>query len=503
MVRTLNVYTISIFVALGGSLFGFEIGSMSIIIGTPQYQKFFNNPLGVRQGIIISATTCGSFVGALSSSILADRFSRKLTIQLGALLWCIGSCLQSASSGVLMLVIGRAVAGLCIGLTSTVVPIYQSEIAPRKIRGRVVQIQNWALGWGLVIQYFIQYGCSHIDSTAAFRVPWAIQTIPAIILFVSLFKLPHSPRWLAYRDRWSEALLVLAFLRTANCDPNDPLVIAEYKEIEAQIFSERESSANSYRELLGRRLRKRLFIGMAIQAFTQLGGINFLMYFIVDIQGSVSNKYALLTSSLLNVFGTLSGIPVLIWTDKWGRRLSLLVGAVSLAFWMYFAGGLFATFGEKNPVENQAYTWIIVDRPVVSGFVLAAMYLFVISYSMSWGPVSWIYPPEIMPQLARAKGVSMATATNWLFNSVLGLSVPPLWRAISWRIFFMFGSVHVVAFVFVWLLVPETKQRTLEEMDEVFEHGEPLWRSFTSVGNRDRLDILAAEIANSSNAKSR
>ncbi|KAK9243105.1 general substrate transporter [Lipomyces tetrasporus] len=451
MTLFLNVYTISIFVALVGVLFGFEIASMSVIVGTRQYKEFFNNPLGIQQGLI---TTCGSFVGSISSSFLAERLSRKLTIQLGAIVWCIGTCLQSAAYGVVMLIIGRAIAGLCIGITSTVV-----EIARRKIRGRVVSLQNCALGFGLLVQYFIQYGCSFINSTVAFRVPWAIQTIPAIILFIVLFWLPRSPRWLASRYHWDEALEVLAFLRTANRDINNPLVLAEYKEIEGQIYAERESNSNSYRKLVGKRDGKRLMISMVIQAFTQICGVNFLMYFTVNILQSVGRPNSLLTSSILYVMGLLATNPVMIWTDRWGRRSSLLLVAICMAFWMYLAGGLFATFGEKNPAANEPYTWII-----------DLMYLCVLSYALSWGPVSWIYPPEIMPQLVRAKGVALATATKWAFNAAM------------------------VAFVFAWLLVPETKQRTLEEMDGVFGHGEPLWRSFGKGANCDRLDILAREI---------
>ncbi|KAK9341965.1 hypothetical protein V1522DRAFT_461133 [Lipomyces starkeyi] len=391
MTQFLNFYTISIFVALGGVLFGFEIASI-----------IFNNPLGIQQGVITSAIACGSFVGSISSSFLAARLSRKLAIQLGAIVWCIGACLQSAAYGVVMLIIGPAIAGLCIGITSTVVPIYQSEIAPQKIRGQVVSLQNCALGFGLLVQYFIQYGCSFINSTAAFRVPWAIQTIPAIILFIILFWLPRSARWLASRDHW--------------------------------IYAERESNSNSYRKLHGD------------------SSVHANMYFIVNILQSVGRPNSLLTSSILYVMGLLATIPVMIWTDRWGRR------------------GLFATFGEKNPAANEPYTWIIVGRPGISGFVQASMYLFVLSYALSWGPVSWIYPPEIMPQLVRAKGVALATATNWAFNAAMGVAVPPLWRAITWRLFI------------------------ISEMDGVFEHGEPLWRSFGKGANCDRLDTLAREI---------
>ncbi|KAK9481599.1 general substrate transporter [Lipomyces starkeyi] len=194
MVRLLNVYTISIFVSLAGTLFGFDIASVSGVVGTDKYKKFYGNPRGTRQGGITGAMAAGSFVGALSSSYLGDKFSRKVAIQGGAIVWCIGAILQSASNGVTMLVAGRAIAGLCIGLTSSLVPIYQSEIAPHKIRGRIVVFQMFAITWGILILYFIQYGCSFLDSEAAFRPRCSIQVIPAVILFIGLFWLPRSPR---------------------------------------------------------------------------------------------------------------------------------------------------------------------------------------------------------------------------------------------------------------------------------------------------------------------
>ncbi|KAK9242306.1 general substrate transporter [Lipomyces tetrasporus] len=493
MVRLLNVYTISAFAALGGALFGFDISSMSGVLGTDQYKQYYGNPLGARQGAITSAMAAGSLVGALSSSFLGDWLSRKVTIQLGTVLWCIGASLQSSSTGVPMLIIGRIVSGICIGLTSSLVPIYQCEIA---IRGRVVALQHSALAWGIKIQYFIQYGCSFLHSQAAFRLP-CIQVVPAIILFTSLFWFPRSPRWLASKDRWDEVLSVPAYLRTPNCDINDPLVLAEYKEIEEQIRAEREEESASYRELLGKKMRKRLFLAMAIQAWSQLTGINLLLYFIVYILEAAGIPNTLLVSSIQYILFALATIPSILWLDHWGRRLSLIIGSLSMVFWLYLIGGLFARFGEPNPVHNQPFTWIIVGHPAASHCIQASTYLAAVSFAMFWGPVSWTYPPEIIPLHIRAKAVSLATSTNWAINYALGFAVPPLLRAISWHLFVIFASFNIAAFVHVWFRMPETKQLSLEEMDEVFEHGEPIWRSLTNIHHRDRLDALARDIEKS------
>ncbi|KAK9481980.1 general substrate transporter [Lipomyces starkeyi] len=495
MVRLLNVYTISAFAALGGALFGFDISSMSGVIGTEQYQNYYGNPLGMRQGAITSAMAGGSLVGALSSSFLGDRLSRKVAIQIGAALWCIGATVQSASNGVVMLVIGRVLAGLCVGLTSSLVPIYQSEIAPRKIRGRIVSLQQFAITWGIMVQYFIEYGCSFLDSTASFRVPWAIQTVPAVVLFVGLFWFPRSPRWLASKDCWDEALRVLAFLRSANNDVNDPLVLAEYKEIEDQISQEREEESNSYRELFSRKIRKRVLLSMAVQMWSQLTGMNVMMYYIVHILESAGIGNSMLASSVQYIINMVMTIPSILWTDKWGRRPVLLIGAIVMGFWLFLIGGLLMHYGEPNPVLNQPYTWIVVGHPSATRAILASAYLAVATFALSWGPVSWMYPPEIVPLRIRAKSVALATASNWASNFALGFAVPPLLRSIQWRLFFIFGSFNMAAFIHVWFAAPETKQRTLEELDEVFEYGEPLWKSFLGGGRgSNKLDMLAKDI---------
>ncbi|KAK9242210.1 general substrate transporter [Lipomyces tetrasporus] len=494
MVRLLNVYTISAFAALGGALFGFDISSMSGVIGTEQYQNYYGNPLGARQGAITSAMAAGSLVGALSSSFLGDRLSRKVSIQIGAALWIVGAIVQSASTGVPMLVVGRLLAGLCVGVTSSLVPIYQSEIAPRKIRGRIVSLQQFAITWGIMVQYFIEYGCSFLNSTASFRIPWAIQAVPAIVLLVGLFWFPRSPRWLASKDHWEEALRVLAFLRSPANDINDPLVLAEYKEIEDQIRSEREEQSNSYRELFSRKMRKRVILSMAIQMWSQLSGMNVMMYYIVYVLKSAGIANSMLASAVQYVINVVMTIPSILWTDKWGRRPALLIGAIVMGFWLFAIGGLLMRFGEPNPDVDQPYTWIVVGHPSATRAILACSYLAVATFAVSWGPVGWMYPPEIVPLRIRAKSVALATATNWAFNFALGFAVPPLLRSIQWRLFFIFGAFNVAAFIHVWFAAPETKRRTLEELDEVFEYGEPLWRSFLGRRESNKLDMLARDI---------
>jgi MFS family permease len=187
-----------------------------------------------------------------------------------------------------MLVVGRVIAGLCVGIASSICPVYQAEIAPKEIRGRVVSLQQWAITWGILIQYFIQYGASWVGGgpnnpnqpTSAFRIPWGVQIVPAVILFFGMFFLPKSPRWLASKDRWEEAIQVMAHLHGGG-DINHPKVLAEYQEIEEALRFEREEAISSYKQLVEPRMLKRVLLGMSIQMWSQLCGMNVMMYYVV------------------------------------------------------------------------------------------------------------------------------------------------------------------------------------------------------------------------------
>ncbi|KAK9250092.1 general substrate transporter [Lipomyces tetrasporus] len=337
-----------------------------------------------------------------------------------------------------------------------------------------------------MIQYFIQYGCSFINSEAAFRIPWVIQTIPAVILFISLFFLPYSPRWLASKDRWDEVLQVLAFPRTANENPNDPLVIAEYRKSKTKSGpSARQIPAPSM-SYSRQRYAKRLFLSMAIKMWSQLSGINVMMYYTGYVLKSAGIANVRFASSIQYIINLVMTVPSLLWIDRSGRWPSLLIGAPVMSFWHFLIGGLLMRYGKPNPTVNEPETWIVVGHTAVSRTILACFYLVVATFAVSWAPISWLYPPEIAPVRVRAKSVAVAAATNWATSFALGFGVPPLLRSISWRMFFLFGALNIAAFVHILF--------ALEEMDEMFEHGEPLWKTFRAKGETDRLDKLARDI---------
>jgi sugar porter (SP) family MFS transporter len=501
--KVYNVYFLCGFATLGGGLFGFDISSMSGVLGTDAYINYFNVGSGqYKQGSITCAMPFGSLVGALCSSFIADRFSRVSAIQFSSILWVIGSILMTASNGIPLLVVGRVIAGLCVGIASAMVPVYQAEIAPKEIRGRVVSLQQWAITWGILIQYFIQYGASNIDggpnnpnqSTAAFRIPWGIQIVPGVILFFGMFLFPRSPRWLASHDRWEEAIQVLAKLH-GNGDVNHPKVLAEYKEIEEALLLEREQNTTSFQELLKPRIAKRVFLGMSLQMWSQLCGMNVMMYYIVYIMESTGTGSPLLTASIQYILNTAMTLPAIIWLDRFGRRPAILIGFGLQGIFLYISGGLQAAYGEPNPGTNpklSAISWVVSNNPSAGKAIIAMSYLFVCAFATTIGPTSWTYPAEIYPAKVRAKAVSLATASNWIWNCLLALFVPPLLWSINWKMYMLFAAFNTAAFIHMFLAAPETKGFTLEEMDEVFDSGLPAWRKFDK---KSRLEELEQQIA--------
>ncbi|KFY91657.1 hypothetical protein V498_05368 [Pseudogymnoascus sp. VKM F-4517 (FW-2822)] len=493
---------------------------MSGVLATQAYKRYYGNPVSSLQGAITAAMPLGSLVGALISSFIADKLSRRTAIQISCAIWVIGSIIQCVSNGVPMLVVGRAISGLCIGISSTVVPVYQSEIAPKEIRGRVVALQQWAITWGILIQYFIQYGASHVGGgpddpnqpESAFRIPWGLQMIPGIILGLGLFFLPRSPRWLASKDRWGEAIQVLANLH-ANGDIEHPKVLAEYMEIEKALRFEREEATSSTRALFAPRMIRRVILGMSIQMWSQLSGVNIMMYYIIcksqlpnlkpafsflhvltqaaDIMETANIGSSLLTASIQYIINVVFTLPAIIYIDRWGRRPTLLVGSFLMMVFLFINGALQAVYGQPQTIPKSNITWIVLDNKPVSSAIVACSYLFVAAYATTWGPVSWCYPAEIFPSKVRAKAVSLAVSANWFWNSVLSFAVPPMLYHISWKVYMVFGTFNGLALIHVFLAAPETKGKMLEEMDEIFDSGRKAWHRQPK---GSRLDDLVKRI---------
>ncbi|KAJ4288892.1 high affinity glucose transporter [Collariella sp. IMI 366227] len=476
-----NIYFIACIAVIGGALFGFDISSMSAIITTQPYLCHFNQrgiddnglclgPTDKVQGLITAAMPGGSWLGALLSGFVSDRFGRNRSIQVGI----VGSIIVAAAVNIPMLAIGRTVNGFSVGICSAQVPVFISELAAPTMRGRLVSMQQWAITWGIMIMFFICYGCSRFTNSAAFRIPWALQIVPAALLLAGLQFLPESPRWLAKKGRDTEARKVLADVH-ASGDATSPFVLHEWSDIQRVL--EVESQPFKYVELFNRQNLNRTHVGVFTQIWSQLTGMNVMMYYIgyvFSMAGLGGGDNLLSCSSIGFVINVAMTVPALLWMDKWGRRPTLLAGSALMCIWLSINAGLFAVYSRPaRPGEftSTAESMEISGNPAKA--VIASTYLFVASFASTWGPVSWTYPSELYPLRIRGKAVALATSANWAFNFALAFFVPPAFAQITWMVYLVFAVFCAAMHVHVFLLFPETANKTLEEVEVLFDDKQP------------------------------
>ncbi|KAL8645194.1 MAG: hypothetical protein Q9210_006848, partial [Variospora velana] len=287
-----------------------------------------------------------------------------------------------------------------------------------------------------------------------------------------MFFLPESPRWLARKDRWDEAHAVLTLVHSRG-DPDSPFVRRELAEIREMVEFEKQNSDITYLELLKPHMINRTHIGVFTQIWSQLTGMNVMMYYItyVFLMAGVRGNANLVASSIQYVINVVMTVPALLYIDRWGRRPTLLVGAALMMTWLFANAGILASYGHYAGPDGVANTpaasWEVSGPP--SKAVIACSYLFVASYAPTWGPVSWIYPPELYPLRVRGKAVALATSANWAFNFALGYFVPPSFVNIKWQTYLVFGVFCFSMLVHTFFLFPETAGKTLEEVVDIFE----------------------------------
>ncbi|KAF4467895.1 hypothetical protein FALBO_5225 [Fusarium albosuccineum] len=503
-----NIYAIAGVSVIGGALFGFDISSVSAQLGENSYKCYFNQgpkgppftddddcsgPKSLHQGGITASMAAGSWLGALISGPLSDRLGRKYSIMVGCIIWLVGSTLSCAAQNIGMLVVGRVINGLAVGIESAQVPVYIAEISPPSKRGRFIGMQQWAITWGILIMYYISYGCSFIGeqnsrnyNTASWRVPWGLQMIPAFFLFGMMSLLPESPRWLARKDRWEECHDVLTLVH-GHGDPDHPFVALELQDIKDMCAFEASIADVTYLDLFKPRMLNRTVIGLFTQIWSQLTGMNVMMYYIsyVFSMAGYSGNANLLASSIQYVINVLMTVPALLWMDHWGRRPTLLVGAALMCIWMFANAGILGANGTVIPGGKDGVPEVsmTVSGSAAKGLI-ACTYLFVASFAPTWGPVSWTYPPELFPLRLRGKGVALATSANWAFNTALGLFTPVAFENIRYKTYLIFGVFNFCSFIHVFFMFPETAGKTLEETEHMLEDpngiaylGTPAWKT--------------------------
>ncbi|KAM0415712.1 hypothetical protein ACHAPT_013328 [Fusarium lateritium] len=471
------------FSALGGLLFGYDQGVISVTLVMDHFLDRFPEVsddapgAGFKKGLMTAMITLGAFIGAINQGWIADWISRKRSITVSVVVFTIGSALQTSAVNYAMLVVGRFIGGIGIGQLSMVVPLYISEISPPEIRGTLLVFEELSIVAGIVIAFYITYGTRYISTHWSWQLPFLLQILPGLVLGFGAIFLPYSPRWLASKDREDEALSNLAKLRSLPA--TDPRVQREWMEIIAEarfqtgILKERHPQLTQRTDVAGRmRLEfvswtdclkqgcwRRTLVGAGLMFFQQFVGINALIYYSPTLFGTMGLNFdmQLTMSGVLNVT-QLIGVFTSLWTlDRFGRRSILLMGSALMFVPHVIIAALVGKFSDDWP-SHPAEGWTSV----------AFLLFYMLAFGASWGPVPWAMPSEIFPSSLRAKGVAISTCSNWINNFIIGLITPPLVRETGFGAYVFFAVFCLLSFIWVWFSVPETNGKTLEEMDQVF-----------------------------------
>ncbi len=430
--------------SLGGLLFGYDTG---VISGALPFLKH-DFALDARmQGVATSAVLVGATLGAAGAGAVSDAFGRKRVILVVALLFVLGAVGSAAAPQLWILLAGRAVVGVAIGIASMLTPLYLSEIAPKEKRGGIVSLNQFCITFGILVSYLVDYALAGAENN--WRWMLGLGAVPGLILFLGMLTLPESPRWLAGEGRMDDARAALRRMRESGD------VDAELAELRTDM--RRDGRLVPWSVLLGPTGRRPLIVGVALAIFQQVTGINTVIYYAPSIfqsAGLSSASVAILATAgvgLVNVIMTVVAMRLL---DSVGRRKLLLWGlAGMIVMLLVLAGGFYLGTGG----------WVaLVTVPSVAAYVGF--------FAIGLGPVFWLLISEIFPLAVRGRGMSVATVANWGSNFLVTLAFPPL---VAWlgsaAAFLAFAVLSVGAYVFTWTMVPETRGRSLEEIEAALE----------------------------------
>ncbi|THH32820.1 hypothetical protein EUX98_g1313 [Antrodiella citrinella] len=477
-----------------GFLFGYDIGVISGCLIMDDFVRRFGEvgTDGVpflsssRQSIITSLLSAGTFVGALGQAFTSDRFGRRGSILIWSGIFTIGVAIQTATTfSIVQITIGRFIAGLGVGALSAIVPLYNGETSPKRLRGMLLCFYQLQIIIGIFLSYIIELGTNKIPNSASWRIPVGLQMLWGLILLSGIFFLPESPRHLLGLGEEAEARKVIAQL---NSVPEDDIVVTEtMEELEFAIRAENEGGKTTWLECFSTRnmLWKRTLNGMMLQFIQQLNGQNFYYYY-----GDTFFKSAGTSLNPFVIQTILGGVSV--------------VGSVLEAICSIIAG-LAGHFLLAPPGTN---TNLLTKSQRQGGDVLIAFaVLHVFSYSMFWGPTPWVYLGESFPLRVRPKAIALGSATNWLWNFLLSFFAPRIANDIGPLILMIFFGMLVFGYAFVYLCIPETKGLSLEEVDEMYRArvkpwNSASWRPRQKHFHEDSKEPISAEVREADAEKS-
>ncbi|GAA4302886.1 sugar porter family MFS transporter [Compostibacter hankyongensis] len=452
-----NIYLLGITVvaSLGGLLFGFDMAVISGVLPLVQQQFSLS---AVQQGWFVSSALVGCITGVAFSGELSDRFGRKKLLMLSASLFLLSALGCALLPSLSWIIAARLVGGIGIGIASNVVPLYISEIAPARVRGRLVTYYQFALTFGILVAYLTNAGLLSfsLNKDAAdslfnrlfvgevWRGMFGIGVFPALLFLTGLFLVPESPRWLIQKGRFNQGKDILAKITGEDDAIRDT----------GQIRQSLTEETASYRTLFSPAMRKAMLLGILLPLFSQFSGINAIIYYGPTI---LNNAGISLSNSLLSqiIFGVANMLFTLIaiWkVDSLGRRPLYLIGTAGATVMLFLTGLCFFT-------GATASIWLLLC-------VLA----FLACFAFSIGPLKFVVASEIFPNAIRGRAMAVSIMTMWVADTIVGQLTPILLKAWgTYSTFWFFGLFCLIAFITVFKLLPETKGKSLEQIEHYWK----------------------------------
>src|SRR5215472_2120519 len=439
------VLVAAVFAALGGLLFGYDTGVISGAL------IFIKSQFGLsvfHQELVVSVVLVGAAVGALSGGRLADAFGRRFMLLVTAVIFAVGAIVCATAPSLDVLVAGRIVVGSGIGLSTSTVPVYISEVSPAEARGWQVSLFQLAITVGILVAYVVDYTFA---ASGGWRWMLGLAVVPGAILGLGMLAMPETPRWLAKHSRTDAAHGVLVRIR------GTPDVRAELEEINSTLSQGEERG--HFSDLLAASVRPALIVGIGLAIFQQITGINTVIYYaptIIQSAGISSASGAILATAGIGVVNVLMTIVAMWLIDRVGRRPLLLTGIAGMTVSLGVLGFVFRT---HQPSTGLGWLAMII------------LMAYVASFAISLGPIFWLLIAEIYPLKIRGIAEGTAAGTNWAANLLVSLTFLSLLQTLgpNWT-FWLYGLLAIGSFIFSYALVPETKGRTLEEIEQT-------WRS--------------------------
>lgn len=461
------LWKLTLVATLGGLLFGYDT---AVISGTvSSLDKFFVLPFGLdemasnaRLGFVVSSALIGCIIGGVFGGLISKKYGRKNGLILAAILFLI-SALGSAMPEMLIKPVGEAdhtflyifivyriIGGIGVGLASMLSPLYIAEIAPANIRGKLVSMNQFAIIFGMLIVYFVNYyiakqGDTTWLNTIGWRWMFGSEVIPATLFLILLFFVPDTPRSLMLQSQPEKALDVLVKVNGAE---NANKILEEIKET----LTGHSGKLFSYGIGV-------IVIGVFLSVFQQFVGINVVLYYAPEIFKSMGSgtDTALLQTIIVGGVNLLFTVIAIQTVDKYGRKPLMIIGAIGMAISMFAIGTAFFAGS-------------------LGMFTLICMLIYVASFAMSWGPVAWVLLSEMFPNNIRGKALAVAVAAQWISNYLVSWTFPMMDKN-SYLIetfnhgfaYWIYGLMGLLATLFVWKYVPETKEKTLEEIEKIWE----------------------------------